>query len=1184
MKVQILTVRRNYLFLLAILSVLCINAQPNKRTNHWFFADNIGIDFNSGEPIQGFPCPVDSIDWGSTSTISDTNGNLLFYSNGERVYNKNHQLMDNSWAGIDYVPGAQSALCVPVPGSEKLFYIFTMNIFKLIYNQPLNFYHTIDMNLNSGLGGIIDTDTLPNAWDAAEQLNVSYFNDKSGFWLIVRKYKEHKYAAYKVTSEGVNSNPILSDAPNRYITFGNDPNYGNMKISYNKKYIIFIYNFFDVSVADIEVCRFNNTSGEIEFMYSFQLHELFTNNPLYQTSSGEFSPDSKFFYVAGFLSSENTSHIFQFDMDFVENENLFLQSAVQVGEPVGYNLQLASDGKIYCCSKNNYGPQDNIVSVINQPGKKGLACDFQENVLTINNGAIFLPFVNFATDFLHRFDFDGICESDTFSFDPWFFPEPVSIQWNFGDPASGTNNTSFDSHPTHKFTDGGIYEVSVYVVYPDGRIEETSREVEVEYSPEPNLGPDTTICNSTDIILDAECGPHQYVWSTGQFGTSQITVSDTGWYCVEVTSDGGCFGYDSIHISNFVIAIADSSNLILSPTTCGGSTGAIRGLDIVGAPPFSYQWYDDLGNPISTSIDLYQLPVGNYTLQVTDGNNCQTTIGPYSIIDAGDVLVAGVDFTDEHCNQQDGSIIVTATSGLGDMLYYSIDNGSNYYQNLGVFENLPSGSYAVRVHDSTMCEDAYVNNPVIINNILHPDITDVEIIAETAGMNNGQINIFANSPIDTIYFSNDAGSTSQVNNGLFTNLAAGFYTCVVSDKYGCDTTFIVEVPEDITIKLEAIAGEDGVCPGTVAHVPLLVSNFSDVKNFVSTLTFNPDKLTCQSYTNTNPNIEDSLEVFLFPAEGRIELLWSDQPVTLTANTKLLDIVFEASTTGGSLIEWDGTTGACAFFNSSGTQIPVIYRVGEVIIFKEVYFSLIDKEVCEGETVILTPSLWSSNGQVVYNWTFPDGSTSQNQSLVLNEIELSEGGNYTIKVTDTAGCYLESATNITVFETPWPQFAIEDTIYTQDPIDLDAGYGFLHYWWNTGDTTQSIWVENQGWYLAEVESQQGCIGKDSSYVIFSTTPEPVNMYFPDAFTPNGDGLNDDFKVVTPLYQMEVFSLSIFNRWGALIFETSDISQGWDGTFQGTPCPAGSYVFKVSYNASMYSNTLPEVKMGTVMLVR
>ncbi len=1160
-------------------------SQPNKRTNHWFFDDNIGIDFNSGEPIQALPCPLDSIDWGSASIMSDTNGNLLFYSAGRNVYNVNHEKMENSWAGLDYVPGVQSALCMPKPGSDSLYYVFTANTFNIMLNQPLNFYHTIDMSLNNGLGGIIDTDTLPNAWDASEQLNASYFKDKSGYWIIMRKYKGHKYAAYRVTAQGIDPNPVLTDAPNRYITYGDNPNYGFMKISYDKKYIVFIYNFYDIDFADIEICRFNNSSGEIEFLYSFQLHELFTNNPFYRTMNGDFSPDSKYFYLAGYLRAENLSHVFQFDMQYIEDKDLFMQSAIKIGEPIGYNLQLASNGKIYCFSKRNYGIQDNVVSVINNPGKPGLECDFQENVLQISYGAIFTPFVNFATDFLFRFDFDGNCESDTFTFDPWFFPEPLSIQWNFGDPASGTNNTSFTPHATHKFTDGGTYEVSVHVVYPSGRIEETSREVEVEYSPEPNLGPDTTICSSADIVLDAECGPHSYLWSTGEFGTSTITVSDTGWYWVKVTSDGGCFAYDSIYISAYTAAIADTTNLILSPTTCGGSTGAIRGLNIVGAQPTVFQWFDDLGNPIASTLDLYGLPVGNYSLQVTDGNNCITDIGPYSIIDAGNVLVDSVDFSAEHCNLLDGSIIVTATSGLGDMLYYSIDNGTTYLQNLGVFNNLPSGSYAVRVHDSTMCEDAYVFNPIIIENQLHPQITNVQITPESTGMNNGQINITATSQGDTIYYSNDGGVSSQINNGLFTNLVAGYYTCVVADKFGCDTTFVVEVPEDFVINLQAVAGQAGVCPGTVAHVPLSVSNFNDVASFTATLLFDKDKLTCQGFTNPNSMIQDSLQIMLFPAEGKVELSWHSAAVTLPANSNLVSLVFDASTTGGSLIEWDGAVGANAFFNSSGNQIPVDYHVGEVIIFKEVYFSLeTSKDVCQGETVVLQPSLWSSNGQVTYNWTFPDSATQSTQSLVINNISLNQSGTYSIVVTDTAGCYLQSAVNVNVFETPTPAFASQDTIFTQTSIELDAGADLISYLWNTGDTTQYIWVDTSGWYSAEVESVKGCIGLDSSYVVFSSPPELINVFFPNAFTPNGDGLNDEFKVVTNTTDIALFSLSIFNRWGALVFQTNDITQGWDGTYNGTACQSGSYVFKVTYNTSSSPLTTSETKMGTVMLVK
>ncbi len=154
-----------------LLLTLQLSSQPNKRTNQWFFAMNVGIDFNSGEPVEGFPCPLDNTSSGGTSTMCDTNGSLLFYSDGSYVYNKNHEEMENSWAGPDYEKGTQAALCMPKPGSDSLFYVFTTNRFRLNTNQLLNFYHTVDMSLNDGLGGILDTDTLPSAWDASAQLN-----------------------------------------------------------------------------------------------------------------------------------------------------------------------------------------------------------------------------------------------------------------------------------------------------------------------------------------------------------------------------------------------------------------------------------------------------------------------------------------------------------------------------------------------------------------------------------------------------------------------------------------------------------------------------------------------------------------------------------------------------------------------------------------------------------------------------------------------------------------------------------------------------------------------------------------------------------------------------------------------------------------------------------------------------
>ncbi len=1157
--------------IISLIIILSLQSYSQRQADRWYFGRKCGLDFSTGEPVVRYDGLIDKAFIGC-GTICDSLSNLLFYHSHGPIYTSQHTIMENSENFDQWGNGTQNGLIVPWPESDSLYFVFKIDKYDIPGGPSGLFYNVVDISKNNGLGAVIEKDILlQDASGVTDILTAVLHKNKRDIWIITRDLRRNEYVVFLITPDGINENAVLSEAPHVSEQSARD---AYMKLSYNKKYLLITYK--DYMYDRVEISRFNSETGEVEWLNN---HE---ND--WSPIGLEFSPDSKFVYISYVVDTDSIL-IRQYDMQYIEDPLLFSNSAFNIGGNIGRALQLATDGKIYCLTRQDYLniSTNNIIGVIHKPWELGLDCEYQESAINMAPGVTSGAIPNILLDYLYRFDFDGICEGELFQFTSFFNPVPSTIYWTFNDPLSGSNHSN-ELNPTHIFSNGGSYEVEVDVWYPSGRFEHTSRVVEVEYGPNPDLGPDTALCINADIVLNAECGDHQYVWSTGQFGSGQITVSDTGWYWVEVTSDGGCFGYDSIHISKYGGAIVDSSNLILSPTTCGGNTGAIRGLEVVGTPPYSYQWFDDLGNPISTTIDMYQLPVGNYTLLVIDGNACTTEFGPYSIIDVGDVLVESVTFSDEHCDQMDGNIIITATSGLGDMLYYSIDNGSNYFQNLGVFTGLSSGSYAVRVQDSTLCEDAYVNNPIILQNHGSPEITDVQSIPETVGMSNGQINIVASSPSDTIYYSNDAGATIQINDGSFINLPAGFYTCVVSDLFGCDTTIIVEVPEFISLNLEAIAGEDGVCPGTVAHVPLLVSNFNDVKSFNTTLLFDNEKLICQGYTHANSQLEDSLDVLLFPAEGRVELQWSDQPVTLSSNSKLIDIVFDGTNSGTSLIEWDGTTGANAFYILSGTQIPVNYHVGEVVIYKEVDFSLHDKQVCEGETVILTPWIHSSNGDVTFQWTYPNGTTGNTESLVLSDIRAGESGEYAIKITDTAGCYMATSTEITVYEIPSPQFAILDTIFTEDPMDLDAGYGFLHYWWNTGDTTQTIWVENEGWYMAEVESQQGCIGEDSSYVVFTTTPELINVYFPNAFTPNGDGLNDEFKVVTPSMNVEVFSLSIFNRWGAQIFHTSDISKGWDGTYRGTMCQAGSYVFKVSYNTSIYSNTAPEVKMGTVMLVR
>jgi len=1174
------------LFILFLLIGLNAYSQPNKRANFWFFADSVGLDFNSGVPVENTNCQIKDFTWMSTSTMSDTNGNLLFYSNASYIWNKQHEIMDNSHTGPTYwTPGHQAAIAVPAPGSDSLYYIFTARFLDAPY--PM-IYYTINMAGDNGLGAQINVDTLDAGWDAASMVTGTYHKNKKDIWIITRKFHTSQYTAFRVNEDGVNPEPVLSHAPMRPL---DDSNFGNMKVSYDKNYLVVCFQGQGHDETSVEICKFNNETGSVDYLYNFHLTYVIPGVYWkYKTNNCEFSPCSKYLYIgASKYPRDSTAHVYQFDMSLIEDSISFFQSAVLISEDQGCQLQLAPDGKIYCFTREFNGalqPLNNFVGIIHEPGKPGLECNFQPNAFFVNHGVIDHPFVNFLPDFLFRFDFDGICESDTFTFDPWFFPEPTFIEWNFGDILSGANNTSTIPHATHKFSDGGTYEVSVHVEYPSGRIEETSREVEVEYAPEPDLGPDTSFCAESEIILNAECGPHLYTWSTGALGSSQISVSDTGWYWVRVENDAGCFEIDSIHIGLFPPATADTTNLEIIPTTCGGSTGVIKGLIINGLPPISYQWLDDLGNPISNSLDIYHLPVGNYTLEVNDSNNCITSLGPYSIIDAGVVLIESVDYTQEHCQQQDASITVTAISGLGDMLFYSIDNGANYYSNLGIFTALSAGSYAVRVRDSSDCQSVYINNPVIIQNIDAPEIIDVQIGASSVGQNIGSIEITALGGSDTLFYSNDNGANFQINDGGFYNLAAGFYTCVVVDEIGCDTIFIVEVPEEVTIRLQAVAGDDEVCPGNAAFIPLLVSNFNDVGNLKTTLLYNKNLLTCTGFANAHVLLEDSLEAFLFPAEGKLELHWASTSVSLPDNTPMADLVFQSLDPGLSIVDWDGSAGASLFQNSSGLTIPVDYFIGIVKIYDEVFFSMgPDLEACQGETLELSPMLWSSNGDVTYLWTDPTGSTSSNEILTIDNAQQYQSGTYTLRVTDTLDCYSDASVEVLIHPLPTPAFAGEDTIVTEDPVDLDAGDGFANYLWNTGETSQWITAGHDDWYSVYIESQQGCFGEDSVYVLFwepPVPPEPIesDLYLPNAFTPDGDGLNDEFKVINPPDNLESFNMYIFNRWGQMVFESKDVTKGWNGTYKTGESPSGTYAYKIEFQVSGREF----LKSGTLVLVR
>lgn len=245
---------------------------------------------------------------------------------------------------------------------------------------------------------------------------------------------------------------------------------------------------------DVEVCHFNDETGEIEFLYNLNIGR----NP----DNIEFSPDSKFAYISYQTGTSTPVTIKQYNIDYVDDPSLFITTAIDIGTGNGYGLQLATDGKIYCIDNSAYLPApEYFVGVINKPWELGTDCQYDSMAVIMYPGSTSTSVPNILMDYLYRFEFEGLCAGSPFQFTSSFNPVPDSIRWLFSDSASGLNNVSNELNPEHIFTSGGIYEVKVDVWYPSGRFEHTSREVEVAYSPSPELGQDTITCQDDTVTL-----------------------------------------------------------------------------------------------------------------------------------------------------------------------------------------------------------------------------------------------------------------------------------------------------------------------------------------------------------------------------------------------------------------------------------------------------------------------------------------------------------------------------------------------------------------------------------------------------------------------------------------------------------------------------------------------------------
>ena len=227
-------------------------------------------------------------------------------------------------------------------------------------------------------------------------------------------------------------------------------------------------------------------------------------------------------------------------------------------------------------------------------------------------------------------------------------------------------------------------------------------------------------------------------------------------------------------------------------------------------------------------------------------------------------------------------------------------------------------------------------------------------------------------------------------------------------------------------------------------------------------------------------------------------------------------------------------------------------------------------ICEKDSVLLTAS-----GANTYTWSPSSSLTSSSGNSV--KAFPSETTTYMVTGTGDFGCINTSSALVTV--NLYPEVNLGEDLYicSRESITLDAGGDNLSYRWQDGTISRYYYIAQAGSYWVTA-SNNGCATTDTIRIL-----ECHDVKFPNAFSPNGDGYNDIFRPEGNY--LETYKLSIFNRWGKLIFETEDISKGWDGKINGNDCAPGVYFWAVDYKRAGYIPDAGEQKLtGSVTLLR
>lgn len=706
------------------------------------------------------------------------------------------------------------------------------------------------------------------------------------------------------------------------------------------------------------------------------------------------------------------------------------------------------------------------------------------------------------------------------------------------------------------------------------------------------------------IAVSGGTAPLIYEWN-GTATTLDLASASAGSYNLEVIDDKGC----TTAIGTYVIGSASSilldiSNITITNENCGNTNGGITGITTTGGSgTITYTW----NGSSTTDEDLANVAAGSYTLVAIDALGCSISSGPHVISNTtGPVIdISAISIVDESCTSMNGGVSGVTVSGGTIPYIYSWNGNTTLSPDTA---NLSAGSYTLVVTDAFGCTDQTGPQAVIDNAAPLLDMSSVVITDETCGSINGSIAgvtiIGGNAPLS---YSWNTNTTLTADTAL---LGGGSYVLTVTDALGCfvisnpvtvvnlglivDTTTLVLVNDACTQGSGSLTGivVSGGTPGytfdwngTTSLTADTVTLFAGV--YTLTITDNAGCVfTTSAYTivdNSGPTIDSSSIIVssetCSSGNGSITGIISSGgllPFTYDWNGSNTSSEDTSGLTGGSytLTVTDGN-------GCSSSMGPIVIN------------SIAGPTIDTTSIIITDEDCYASNGSIT-GITVDNGTTpyiySWNGSVGNIDTTILSNGSYIFSVVDNNGCSASlGAITINNSGAPIADFTLsENTISLGETLTLtnNSSGGAVSYLWDLGDgtsstdTNPSATYNSEGSYLICLTAYTATSCPDSACQTVNVIEEVESVIgIPTAFSPNNDTHNDILFVRGS--GIKSFTLMIYNRYGEKVFETIDITKGWNGNHKGKPENIGVFAYYLEYE---YVNGDKGSLKGNITLVK